>query len=532
MTDQQVIVSRPNRALALPNTPDLAELFPEAKVLEGKYLIVKHGLAEYRILRGMGYRVPNPLICYYDWNGGTPFDVQRVTCSMLTASPRAYVLNSFGTGKSRCVLWSWHFLKSYGYCNKLLIVAPLSVAKREWPREIMEVLPGVRYEVLHASTKKQREKKLNDPAVEIFIINHDGIKVLHSELEKRTDIDVLALDELAQAYRRPSIRAKYMAKFAASKAWVWGLTGGPMPNEPTDVWMQCRVVTPHTVPLYRTHARDLLMIRKSDIKWVAKPDAEARAYSWMQPAVRFSLDDVVELPETITRPINVPSTKAQDKYYNEIANLFYSDTPGGGCITADNAAIAWTKMLQVAGGYVYKSDKTIFEIDCTPRKEELRDLIHAASAKVIVFFPFKHMLAGVSKFIDNGDEKDDQNIEHAVVNGDISANVRNKIFADFQTTNRYRAILAHPACMSHGLTLTSAATIIWWAPIPDYDIYSQANARIRRIGQTLKQQIIHLQSMPIERKIYALLKRKERVQDSFLDLFERHTENAQQTGGN
>jgi SNF2 family DNA or RNA helicase len=115
-----------------------------------------------------------------------------------------------------------------------------------------------------------------------------------------------------------------------------------------------------------------------------------------------------------------------------------------------------------------------------------------------------------------------QDIEHAVVHGDVTD--RDTIFNLFQNTNKYKVLLAHPQCLAHGLTLTAADTIIWTCPTASLEIYEQANARIRRVGQMHKQQILHLQATPVEKRIYALLRNKQHVQDKLLELFEEATE--------
>jgi SNF2 family DNA or RNA helicase len=518
--DRPVVVSKANKALAVPRTPGIMGLFPEGKPLKDLW-VIQHGLAEYLLLRQLGFRVPNPITCYYDWCRGTPFDVQKITCSMLTASPRAYVLNAMGTGKTRAALWAWDYLRGNGYAGKLLIVAPLSTLSNVWGHEVFAVLPHRKVQILHG-TKKKRLERLADPEAEIFVINNDGLRVIENDIRNRPDIDVMIIDELSK-YRNNNDRSKAMAKFATRFKFLWGMTGSPMPNEPTDVWMQCKIVTPHSVPRYKTHARDMLMTKISDYVWVPKHDATDRAYSWMQPAVRFTLDDVVELPDTVRRVVDVPLSAQQNTVYSTLAHQMAVQV-GTGEINAVNAAVKMNKLLQVAGGYVYTSAKQTIVLDSDPRKEALIDLIDAATGKVLVFFPFRHIVDGVSAAL----RAHPSQIDHALVHGGVLPSQRNLIFDAFQRTGQYKALLAHPACMAHGLTLTAANTIIWYLPMPDYDIYDQANARIRRVGQKQRQQVLHLQATPVERRIYAMLGRKEKVQNQLLALFADATTQAQQ----
>ena len=108
----------------------------------------------------------------------------------------------------------------------------------------------------------------------------------------------------------------------------------------------------------------------------------------------------------------------------------------------------------------------------------------------------------------------------AVVSGDTPAGKRSDIFHTFQNTDKYKVLLVHPACLAHGITLTAATTAIWVSPVLDLETFDQANARIRRVGQKHKQQIIMIQGTPVERRVYSMLRNKQRIQEQLLQLFE------------
>lgn len=521
----KVSVSRPNRALVVPRNGQTITLFPGAHQvthLSEDRLVVPHDLHAAICLRHLGYRVPNPMLCYYDWCNGTPFAVQRATCDLLTTNQRAYVLNAMGTGKTKAALWAWDYLHGNGHAGKLLVVATLSTLHFVWAAEVFRTLPHRKVAVLHG-TKKQRLDALNSDA-DIFVINHDGLKTIQAELTLRTDIDVLCLDELA-VYRNNSDRSKMMRKFAARFKIVWGMTGAPMPNEPTDVWGQAQIVTPHTVPRYFRHAQELLMNKINNFKWVPKHDAIETAFKMLQPSVRYSLDSVVELPEVVHQTIDVPLTNLQKKTYKALADAFQADIAGEK-ITAVNAAVAMGKLLQVSGGWVYAGDKVV-EIDAEPRHKLLCDLVQQNERKVLIFCPYKHAIDGLSAILgapaQDGNAATGAGIDHCVVHGGIDQRRRSELFNLFQNTTKFHVMLAHPACLAHGLTLTTADTIIWYMPITSLDIYDQANARISRVGQTHKQKVIHLQSTPVEKRIYSLLRAKSRVQDELLAMLANAT---------
>jgi len=511
-------ISSKHKIVAVPGIPAVRNLFPEAKEIPATngLLAVKHGPAETFLLRRLGYDVPAPILSHYDWCGGKPFDVQRKTCAMLTMNSRAFVLNGMGTGKTKAALWAWHYLRSNGLAKKLLVFAPLSTLKFTWAKEIFSTLPGVKYSILHHTNRAKRIERLNDPDAEIFIINHDGIKVLQEELLQKLDIDTLCIDELAAFRNGAAQRTKAMRVLANRMRWAWGMTGSPIPNEPTDAWGQATIIKPSNVPKYFGRFRDEIMTKITAFKWVPKPDAVERAFAALQPAVRFTLDDVVELPELVSRTLDIELGPKQATVYKAMAEHCYALVQAKE-ITAANAGAAMMKLLQIATGWVYSEGRGIVALDNEKRIEALLDAITATERKVLVFVPFKHALTGISEALTK------EGVEHAVVSGDTSMNERSQIFNLFQNTDKYRVIAAHPQCLAHGITLTAADTVIWFAPVTSLEIYDQANHRIIRVGQKHKQLILHLQGTPVERKIYALLQRKQKVQESLLELFAEAT---------
>jgi len=508
-----IIVSQKNQALVVPPHPGVLSMFPNEPMLPDGNKVIHHGMSETLLLRHLGFPVPNPMRLYYDWRKGKPFAVQEKTCEMLTENPRAYVLNHMGTGKTKAALWAWDYLNSAGLAKKLLVVAPLSTLNFVWAREVFVTLPGRTCQVLHGS-KQDRLDRLGIDA-DIYVINHDGLKVIQSELQARADIDTLVLDELA-VYRNNSDRSKKMRKFAARFPIVWGMTGAPMPNEPTDVWAQCRIITPNRVPEFRNRTRDMLMNKVSQYVWRPKPDAVDKAFQMMQPSVRYSLDDVVELPPLISRTIDVPLTPEAEVVYKRVSTAMKAMVKDK-TINAQNAGAAMNKLLQIAGGWVYTRRPEFVRLDPTPRILALTDLILSAEHKVLVAIPYRHIIEGISKIFN----MKEVGIDHAVVHGDTPD--RDKIFNLFQNTDKHRVLLVHPQCVAHGVTLTAADTTIWYLPITSLDIYDQFNARFRRVGQQHKQQLLHLQATPIERKTYRMLREHQKLQNAFLQLVEDAT---------
>lgn len=513
-----VLVNKEHKVVVVDDDEAISNLIPNLHTitLRGeRKLVVPHGPTETYLLRKLGHDVPAPINTHYDYCGGNPFEVQRKTCALLTMNQRAYVLSGMGTGKTKSALWAWHYLHANNFAKKLLVVAPLSTLKFTWAREVFNTLPGVNCAVLHGSRTK-RLQLLSDPTIDIFIINHDGVKVVEEALAANKDIDSIVLDELAVYRNGRNERTKRMRELARGMMWVWGMTGSPIPNEPTDAWGQATIITPNTVPKFFGRFRDELMYKVTQYKYLPKPDAVDRAFAALQPAVRFTLDDVVELPECVERTMDVELGPKQAKIYDALAEHAYAAVQSKE-ITAANAGAVMMKLLQVSAGWVYSSDKQVVPLDNEGRIEALMDAINSTDNKVLVFVPFKHALAGISKALAS------EKIEHATISGDTAAGKRAEIFNLFQNTDKFRVLAAHPQCLAHGITLTAADTVVWFAPVTSLEIYEQANHRIRRVGQKHKQQLIHLQGTPVEKKIYSMLRRKQKVQNRLLDLFEQST---------
>jgi SNF2 family DNA or RNA helicase len=498
-------------SLTIEATPAVQALFPDVPVVDGK-VTLEHTPRSTIPLRAIGFDVPSSIRTTYDWNGGTPFDIQVRTCEVMTENPRCFVLNSMGTGKTRCALWAFDYMKKLGLVNKMLVVCPLSTMTFTWGREVLLATPHLRWNVLYGSAEKRR-KLLADPKIDVHIINHDGLAVVRKEIAARTDIDVLCLDELA-VYRNPTRRTKIVEKIAATKTVVWGMTGAPMPNYVTDIYNQIKVVTPHRMLVRFTHLRDELMYRITQFKWVNKVGAIEKAFNYFQPAVRYTLDDITELPEAIVPPpLSTELGPQQRRIYDELRK--YATTKiASGEINAANAGVVMGKLLQVSAGWLYDSKHQTHALDGEARLDALTDIIDAASNKVIVFCNHHHVMFGVHEFLKA------KGYEPHLVYGDTPPNQRNEIFTTFQMTSHPGPLVAHPRCLSHGLTLTAADTIVWFGPPTSAETYDQANARIRRVGQKHKQLFVHLSSTPIERAVYKLLTDRIMQQDSFLHLLE------------
>ncbi len=485
---------------------------PSAKtfIYKGHELVaVPHKMEETQVLRNLGYRVPSPVEMYYDWSGRyTPFKAQLETTAFLTVHNRAFVLNEMGTGKTLSTLWAFDYLRSVGLARKLLIVSPLSTLERVWCDEIFRHFPHLTWATLYGSREK-RLKMLRMEA-DVYVVNHDGIKVIEKELQARDDIDVVVIDEIASFRNAGTDRWKSLHRVLQGRKRVWGLTGSPTPNVPTDAWAQCRLICPERVPKYFNQFRDMTMKQLSQFKWIPRDNATEIVAEAMQPSIRFARADCIDLPPCLTQMRQVEMTVPQKKAYREMLTQLYVELQSGE-VTAVNEAVKAMRLVQIASGVVYGTGGAHLEVGSPGRVQECLDVIEQASSKVIIFCPFKGTMEYVAREIG-------KHYSVECISGDVSKSERDRIFHAFQTGKEPRVLVAQPAAMSHGLTLTAANTIVWYAPIYSQEIYAQANARVTRPGQKHSQLIVNIEGSPVERKIYAMLERKATMEGLLLDV--------------
>lgn len=337
--------------LNLKNIDRVTTVIPTAKPFDFKghtLVAVPHRTDEVRVLRNLGFDAPAPVSYYYDWPGVyTPFAHQKHMVEFMSTNPRCFNLGDMGTGKTLSVLWAYDWLRSVGELRRALIITPLSTLERTWGDEIFKHFSHLSFGVLHGTP--ERRLKVLAQEHDIYLVNHDGIKgkALFNALMKREDIDLVVVDEVA-AFRNPGTdKWKALRKLVETKSWVWGLTGTPTPNEPTDAWGQCKLIVPEKVPRYRGQFTDMVMKKVSQFKWVPKADANDTVHSVMQPAIRYARKDCIDLPPTTYQTYEVELGPDQKRVYEDMLKKLKAEWEGGQ-LTAANEAVKMNKLLQIA----------------------------------------------------------------------------------------------------------------------------------------------------------------------------------------
>jgi len=505
-----------NRAILLKvRNPDrITTVIPKSKVItvgDGFSEVLVHwGLEEATVLKNLRINVPSPINATYKWPGlYKPFDHQKITSSFLTLHRRAFCFNEQGTGKTASVIWASDYLMSLGFIKRVLIICPLSIMDSAWRNDLFKFAMHRRVDVAYGKASK-REDIINGDA-EYVAINYDGVEIVADTIRKG-GFDLIVIDE-ANAYKNPSTRRwKVLHKILTPQTWLWLLTGTPASQSPTDAYGIAKLVNPDGVPRNAGAFKDAVMNKVTQFKWVPKPEAQVVVHRALQPAIRFTKEECLDLPEMTYVTRNVPLTAQQEKYYQLLRRRLIVQAAGEE-ITTVNAAASLNKLLQLSAGAVYSDSGETVQFDASNRLAVLREVIEESSHKVLVFVPYRHGIELVSEDLRK------HGYSTAVIHGDVPVGKRTDIFDRFQTTDAPQVLVIQPQAASHGVTLHAANTIVYWSPVMSVETYLQCNARVHRAGQKNPTTVVHLQGSGAERNMYSMLHNKVDFHNKIIDLY-------------
>ena len=500
-----------NKALLFttPKASQITALIPKSKVLPDGQLLVNWDFEEVQLLRNLGVPdVPSPILGKYNWPGiFTPFDHQRTTAEFLTLHPRCFVFNEAGTGKTSAAAWAADYLMRHDKVHRVLIVCPVSIMETAWRSDLFKTVMH-RTVAIAQGTKKQRQAVVKGN-FEFVIINFDGVKVVAEDLAEG-GFDLIIVDEANAIKSVQTDRWKALASLMKSNTRMWLMTGTPASQSPLDAYGLAKIVNPDSVPRFFGAFRDKVMIKLTQYKWVPKSDSRDTVHKVLQPAIRFTKEECLDLPDLLYTTREAPLTPQQNKYYDAIKKQMMTIAAGEE-ITATNAAAMLNKLLQISQGAAYTDNREVVAFDVSNRLNELIDVIDGTDHKVLVFVPFRHSMEMLQ------DELTKKGYTVECIHGGVASHQRADIIKKFQTEDDPRILLLIPQATAHGITLTRADQVVWWGPVASTEIYLQANSRAHRAGQTNKVTVTHLQGSPVERRMYTMLQNKV---DAHLDLVE------------
>jgi SNF2 family DNA or RNA helicase len=503
-----------NKALLLNvrNPNRITEVIPRSKVLDSGQVLVKWGLEEAQVLKNLRIKnVPSPIKNRYEWTGlYKPFDHQKETSSFLTLHRRAFCFNEQGTGKTSSVIWAADYLIKEKFINRVLVICPLSIMQSAWEADLFKFAMHRTCAIAHSYSKEKRIQAIQSDA-DFVIINYDGLEIIKDEISN-AKFDLIVVDE-ANAYKNVQTkRWKILASVIRPETWVWMLTGTPASQSPTDAYGLAKLINPTGVPKFFGAFRDMVLQKITQFKWIPKPSSERVVHQVLQPAIRYTKEECLDLPDMTYVTREVPLSAQQNKFYEAIRNNMMT-VAAGEEITTVNAAVNLNKLLQLSCGAVYSDSGEIVAFDAKNRMTALLEVIEEASHKVIVFAPFKHAIEIIAE------EMRKNKIPAEIIHGGVSATKRTEIFSRFQTEDNPRVLIIQPQAAAHGVTLHAANVVVWWGPITSIETYLQANARVHRAGQRNPCTVVHLQGSPVEKRVYKMLSEKVDIHTRLIDLY-------------
>lgn len=436
-----------------------------------------------------------------------PHDYQRYAAEFIITHPVAALLLDMGLGKTSITLTAINDLLFDSFeVHKVLVVAPLGVARDTWSAEIekWEHLKNLRYSVV-VGTAQERISALCAPA-DIYIINRENIQWLVEESGLPFDFDMAVIDELSSFKNHQSKRFRAFLKSRPKLKRIVGLTGTPAGNGLMDLFAEFklldmgerlgRLIGQYRNAYFQPDKRNGMVI----YSYKPLPDAEQRIYDKISDiTISMKATDHLKMPELISAEYTVQlSDKEREKYDRLKKDLVLSDDNEE--VTAANAASLSNKLSQMANGAVYSDNESVIQIH-DRKLDALEDIIESMNGKpLLVAYWFKHDLERIRKRFEIREIKSSEDI------------------SDWNS-GKIPVALIHPASAGHGLNLQSGgSTLVWFGLTWSLELYQQTNARLWRQGQTADTVVIQhiIAKCTIDEQIMKALKTKNTTQAALI----------------
>ena len=437
-----------------------------------------------------------------------PHNYQTYATEFMIKNPVSAVFLDMGLGKTVVTLTAINEMcRDTFLVSKVLVIAPLRVARDTWPAEIEKWnhLKGLTYAVAVGTEAERRAALLQNASV--YIINRENLCWLIEDSGLPFDFDMVVIDELSSFKSHRAKRFKSLLKARPRIKRIVGLTGTPSTNGLMDLWAEFRILDlGKRLGRYITHYRQNYFIpdkRNGMVVFSYKPlpGAEEAIYKQIDDiTISMKAEDYLDMPDCIYNEVKVKLDKKERKVYNTLKKEMVVSI-GADEVDASNAAVLSNKLSQLANGAIYSDDKKVISIH-DRKLDALEDLIEAANGKpVLVAYWFKHDFERIKKRFDVREIKSSKDI------------------ADWNNGQIPVAVI-HPASAGHGLNLQAGgSTLIWYGITWSLELYQQTNARLWRQGQKSEAVIIHhiIAEKTVDEQIMAALNRKDKTQSALID---------------
>lgn len=448
-----------------------------------------------------------------------PHDYQKYAAEYICNHPVCAVFLDMGLGKTSITLTAVADLLFDRFeVHKVLVIAPLRVAKVTWPTECGK-WDHLRHLTISAAVGTERERKaaiLCD--ADITVINRENVPwLMESGLPFR--YDMVVIDELSSFKNHQTKRFRALMKVRPKIKRIVGLTGTPASGGLMDLWSEFRLldmgdrlgrfITQYRNTYFQPDKRNGQVI----FSYKPLPFAEEAIYRQISDiTISMKSTDHLHMPELISTEYTVTLSGNERQNYAKLKKelvLTLSDSE----ITAANAASLSNKLCQMANGAIYDDDGTIRPVH-SRKLDALEDLIESANGKpILVAYWFKHDLNRITERL--------RSLHISFAKLDTSDSIER------WNEGRIPVGLIHPASAGHGLNLQSGgSTLIWFGLTWSLELYQQTNARLWRQGQSSETVVVQhiLCKDTIDENIIKALQVKDKTQSALIDAVKANLE--------
>ena len=442
-----------------------------------------------------------------------PHDYQKYAIEFIESHPIAAVILQMGLGKTVCTLTAIeHLMYDTFEVSKVLIVAPLRVAKVTWSDEIdkWDHLSHLTYSVAVGS-EKERLSALKKKA-DLYMINRENLQWLIEKSGLPFDYDMVVLDELSSFKSWQSKRFRAFMKVRPKVQRVVGLTGTPSSNGLMDLFAEFKCLDMgDRLGRFITQYRNAFFIPdrmngQVVYSYKPRPFAEEEIYRRIGDiTISMKAMDHLKMPEIIENRYPVYMDDGEKQQYESMKKDLILPYLENETITAANAAALSGKLCQMANGAVYSDEGSVAHIH-DRKLDALEDIIEAAQGPILLCYWFKHDLERITKKLD------ELKVEYGRISSDGSIRMWNE--------GKFQVGLIHPASAGHGLNLQAGGNhIVWFGLTWSLELLEQSNARLWRQGQRAETVVVQylVTAGTIDERILDAVSRKEKDQNALID---------------
>ena len=435
-----------------------------------------------------------------------PHNYQRRATAFIEKHDESALFLEMGLGKTVITLTAIKSLFNDFAMDRVLIVAPLRVARDTWPAELRkwDHLAGLTYSVV-VGTRSEREAALAADA-DIYIINRENLPWLVQNM-RGWPFDMVVLDELSSFKNHKAKRFRALKARRKNIRRIVGLTGTPAPNGLLDLWAQYRLLDQgKRLGRFITHYRDKFFVpdqrnQYQVFSWKPREGAEDEIYGLIgDMTMSMKTVDHLQLPPVTSTRVTVSMSGRERTVYEQLKHDMVVSL-GGEVIDASNAATLSGKLLQLASGAIYTPDHDVVRVH-DRKLDALEDLIEQANGQpLLVAYWYKHDAERIRERIPSAVD--------LKTSGDMSA----------WNEGRIPVALIHPASAGHGLNLQSGGhLLIWFSLTWSLELYEQTNARLYRQGQQMPVSIMHIVTAgTVDEAVLRALDGKHVTQDGLIE---------------